>query len=66
MTKDELIKILEDPDMNPDHHKCSGIRASWPWRGYPCGAVAKYDHDGKRYCGTHYAKAKEQEKEGTP
>ena len=36
--------------------KCDGIRTSWPWKGYPCGAVAKYEFDGKRYCGAHYAK----------
>lgn len=36
---------------------CEGIRTSWPWKGYPCGAIAKYEYKGKRYCAVHYAKA---------
>jgi len=36
---------------------CAGIRTTWPRKGYPCGAVAKYEHNGKWYCAAHYAKA---------
>ena len=58
----------EPPYMDTDHqgmfwaeqNRCCGIRTSWPWKGYPCGAVAKYEFDGKRYCGTHFAKAVEE------
>ena len=39
--------------------KCSGIRMSWPWKGCPCGAAAKFQLAGLWYCGAHYAKAAE-------
>lgn len=33
---------------------CCGIRDSWPWKGYPCGAPGKHKHiDGKHYCKNH-------------
>lgn len=34
-------------------HQCEGIRTSWPWKGYRCGAVAKYEVDGHHYCANH-------------
>ena len=51
--KAEVEAWLEERAQN----KCDGIRTSWPWRGYPCGAVAKYELDGLRYCGAHFAEA---------
>lgn len=33
--------------------KCSGKRKTWPWKGYPCGAVPKYFQDGKWWCKNH-------------
>lgn len=36
---------------------CAGIRVSGYWKGYPCGAIAKYEHNGKHYCQSHYAVA---------
>ena len=69
--------MTEPPYMDTDHqgmfyaeqNKCDGIRISRPWKFYPCGAVAKYELDGLRYCGAHYAKtvkAKEQRDSQTP
>jgi len=37
--------------------KCAGIRLRGGWRGHACGAVAKYDARGKRYCSSHYVVA---------
>jgi hypothetical protein len=34
-------------------HKCSGYRTSGYWKGYPCGAVAHYQKDGKWWCKNH-------------
>jgi len=40
--------------------KCNGYRVSGYWKGWPCGAVAKYKaDDGKMYCGQHYAMVQE-------
>ena len=36
-----------------DKTKCNGVRTSWPWKGYPCAAHAKYEVDGKAYCANH-------------
>lgn len=36
---------------------CDGTRTTWPWNGYPCGAFGKHEHNGKVYCGAHFAKA---------
>jgi len=63
--------MTEPPYMDTDHqgmfwaeqNKCDGIRTSWPWQWYPCGAVAKYELDGNRYCGAHYAKAVKEKKQ---
>lgn len=41
--------------MNDD--KCNGYKSSGYWKGYPCGAVAKYTVAGKRYCANHAAVA---------
>lgn len=35
--------------------KCSGIRVSGYWKGSPCGAIAKYELNGKNYCQSHWA-----------
>lgn len=40
--------------------KCHGVRTSWPWKGYPCGAAAKYIVDGKTYCANHAALAQKE------
>ena len=37
--------------------KCHGVRTSWPWKGYPCGAVGNYEVDGLTYCANHAALA---------
>jgi len=37
---------------------CNGIQVSGYWKGYPCGASAKFKaSDGKMYCHSHYAVA---------
>ncbi|MGA2160076.1 MAG: hypothetical protein ABSG90_12800 [Dehalococcoidia bacterium] len=51
MTDRELVK----------KRKCAGIRSSWPWKGYPCGAFGKYLFREKWYCGTHFAVATKRE-----
>jgi hypothetical protein len=33
--------------------RCNGVRTSWPWKGYHCGASATYEVDGKTYCSNH-------------
>jgi hypothetical protein len=33
--------------------RCNGVRTSWPWKGYPCGATPKYTVDGLPYCHHH-------------
>jgi len=38
-------------------NQCHGIRTSWPWKGYRCGAVGKYEVDGKKYCANHFPAA---------
>jgi hypothetical protein len=40
--------------------KCNGVRTSWPWKGYPCGASATYVVDGKYYCANHAALAQKE------
>ena len=45
--------------MPEEKKKCASVRMSWPWKGYPCGAAAKYELGGLWYCGAHYAKAAE-------
>lgn len=58
-----LMEEKEDKTI-PKDAKCSGIRTSWPWKGYPCGSIPKYKLNGKHYCGTHFAKAiKDQDQE---
>ena len=44
--------------MGNDH--CHGVRTSWPWKGYPCGAPPKYIVDGLSYCGNHAALAQKE------
>jgi len=33
---------------------CNGINLSGYWKGYKCGAVAKYSFEDKGYCANHY------------
>jgi len=40
--------------------KCHGVRTSWPWKGYPCGAVGNYEVDGLTYCANHAALAQKE------
>ena len=40
--------------------KCHGVRTSWPWNGYPCGASANYEVDGLTYCANHAALAQKE------
>jgi hypothetical protein len=40
--------------------KCYGVRTSWPWKGYPCGAEAKYTVDGLTYCANHASLAQKE------
>ena len=40
--------------------KCHGVRTSWPWKGYPCGASANYEVDGLTYCANHAALAQKE------
>ena len=41
----------------PTENSCSGIGLRGYWKGYPCGAVPKFEHNGKHYCHSHYAVA---------
>jgi len=52
--------------MTEEKKKCDGIRTSWPWQWYPCGAVGKYELDGLWYCGAHYAKAAKAKEQSDP
>lgn len=36
-----------------DNVKCSGVRKTWPWKGYSCGAVPTIFKDGKWWCRHH-------------
>jgi hypothetical protein len=38
-------------------NQCNGIKTSWPWKGYRCGAVGKYEVGGKKYCANHFPAA---------
>lgn len=40
--------------------KCAGVKVRGYWRGYSCGAVAKYKLRGKHYCGSHLAIARDE------
>lgn len=33
--------------------ECAGLRKTWPWKGWPCAAVPKFQKDGKWYCKNH-------------
>ena len=43
---------------------CHGYRTSGHWRGYPCGAIPKFKHEGFSFCGSHYAMSVEGTKNG--
>lgn len=47
-----------------EYKKCDAIKQSGYWKGYPCCAIAKYEHEGKWYCGSHYAMAVNQKEKG--
>ena len=38
---------------NKGERVCAGHRVSGYWKGYPCGAVAKYFKNGKWWCKNH-------------
>lgn len=40
-------------DAEKEQKSCAGFRVSGYWKGYPCGAVAKYELNGKWYCANH-------------
>ena len=46
---------------NLSRHRCSGIRTSGYWKGYPCGASANYEKGGAWYCANHLTQDKELE-----